>query len=245
MSVVKLTSVRKSYGAVEVLKGIDMEVEKGQVLALLGRSGSGKSTVLRCLNGLEKINAGKITVNGQALAYDDKSLRELRRKVGFVFQSFNLFPHLTVERNITVGLTVVQKMPMGQAREIADHVLKQVDLAEKKGAYPDQLSGGQQQRVAIARCLALSPSVILFDEVTSALDPELKSEVLKVIADLAKQGMTMVLVTHEMNFARHVADIVVFMHQGKVCEVGRADQIFEKPQTPEFRSFLKTEAFNF
>src|SRR5690606_18372930 len=166
------------------------------------RSGSGKSTMLRCINGLEPIQGGEIRVNGKAVTRDDAALRLLRREVGMVFQSYNLFPHLTVERNITIGLTIVRKVPLNEAKAIAERVLERVGLLDKRYAYPDHLSGGQQQRVAIARCLALSPQVILFDEVTSALDPELKGEVLKVIADLAREGMTMLLVTHEMQFAR-------------------------------------------
>jgi len=194
--------------------------------------------MLRCINGLEPIDAGEIVVNGRALTRDERALRALRQEVGFVFQSFNLFPHLTVERNITIGLTVVKKMPLAQAKEIAATVLGKVGLSEKLESYADELSGGQQQRVAIARCLALSPKVMLFDEVTSALDPELKGEVLKVIEELAREGMTMILVTHEMQFARSVADEIVFMHEGRVWERGAPDRIFTAPTTPELRQFV-------
>lgn len=240
MSIVRLTSVSKSYGALPVLKDVSLEVERGTVVVIIGRSGSGKSTMLRCINGLEAIQGGEIVVNGKTLSRKDSELRALRREVGFVFQSFNLFPHMTVERNITVGLTVVRKMPLKDAKVKAEAALRQVGLLDKRDAYPDQLSGGQQQRVAIARCLALSPQVMLFDEVTSALDPELKGEVLKVIADLAQSGMTMILVTHEMQFARTIADVVVFMNEGKVWEMGPPSEIFEKPKTPQLQQFVAT-----
>ncbi|MCO5092920.1 amino acid ABC transporter ATP-binding protein [Bosea sp. (in: a-proteobacteria)] len=240
MSIVQLTSVRKSYGGFEVLKGVTLSVARGSVVVVIGRSGSGKSTMLRCINGLEKIQGGEITVNGKPVLPDEKALRALRRDIGFVFQSFNLFPHLTVERNITIGLTVVRGMALAEARTIAENALRQVGLLEKRDAYPDHLSGGQQQRVAIARCLALSPKVMLFDEVTSALDPELKGEVLKVIADLAQQGMTMILVTHEMQFARSVADHVVFMHEGLIWEEGPPATLFSQPGTPELKQFIAT-----
>ena len=240
MSIVRLNSVSKSYGVVEILKDVSLDVEAGSVIVIIGRSGSGKSTLLRCINGLEPIQGGDIHVNGRAVSRNDAVLRALRQEVGFVFQSFNLFPHLTVERNITIGLTVVRKMPIGKAREIAEAVLGQVGLLDKRHVYPDHLSGGQQQRVAIARCLALSPKVMLFDEVTSALDPELKGEVLKTIGDLAKEGMTMILVTHEMQFARSVADKVIFMHLGKIWEQGTPEAIFGNPQSPELKQFIAT-----
>jgi polar amino acid transport system ATP-binding protein len=237
MSIVRLDAVCKRFGSLEVLRNVSLEVERGRVVAIIGRSGSGKSTLLRCINGLEPIDSGEIHVNGRRVSRDERALRTLRQEVGFVFQSFNLFPHLTVERNITIGLTVVRKMPLPAAREIAGRVLGQVGLLDKLTAYPDQLSGGQQQRVAIARCLAMSPQVMLFDEVTSALDPELKGEVLKVIAELAEAGMTMILVTHEMQFARSVADEIVFMNEGRVWESGEPDRVFTDPATPELRQF--------
>jgi polar amino acid transport system ATP-binding protein len=227
MSVVEVTSVKKSFGSLEVLKDVSFSVDRGQVVVLIGRSGSGKSTMLRCLNGLEQIDAGDILIDGFRVSERGANLRQLRQDVGIVFQHYNLFPHLTVERNITLALTVVKKMPRKEARAIAERVLAQVGLAEKIDAYPEQLSGGQQQRVAIARCLAASPKVMLFDEVTSALDPELKEEVLQVVEDLARNGMTMVLVTHEMGFARHVADRVIFMHQGRIHESGPPKELFD------------------
>ena len=242
MSVVRLSSVTKRFGALEVLRNISMEVERGTVVSIIGRSGSGKSTLLRCVNGLEPIQSGVIEVNGKQVTRDERELRRLRQEVGFVFQSFNLFPHLSVERNITIGLTVVQKKPMDEARAIAERVLRQVGLIEKLKAYPDQLSGGQQQRVAIARCLALSPAVMLFDEVTSALDPELKGEVLRVISDLARGGMTMILVTHEMNFARSVSDVLMFMNEGRIWESGPPAKLFGSPETPELRQFVGGQA---
>jgi polar amino acid transport system ATP-binding protein len=241
MSVIRLTSVYKSYGQLQVLRGVSLNVERGHVVALIGRSGSGKSTLLRCINGLEAIQSGEICVGEHKLSRDERALRALRQEVGIVFQSFNLFPHLTVERNVTIGLTIVQKRSRQEARDIAARVLDRVGLLDKKDVYPDQLSGGQQQRVAIARCLALSPKVMLFDEVTSALDPELKGEVLRVIAQLARDGMTMMLVTHEMQFAQSVANEVVFMHEGQIWETGAPQKIFGSPETSELRQFLAAE----
>lgn len=240
MSIVRLQSVRKRYGALEVLNGISLEVEAGSVVVIIGRSGSGKSTLLRCINGLEPIQGGTIEVNGRPVTRNETALRALRRDVGFVFQSFNLFPHLTVERNLTIGLTVVRKIALAEAKTIAENALRQVGLLDKRYEYPDRLSGGQQQRVAIARCLALSPRIMLFDEVTSALDPELKGEVLKVIADLARAGMTMILVTHEMQFARSVADRIIFMHRGGIWEAGAPADLFAAPQTAELKQFIAT-----
>lgn len=235
-AVVKFVDVHKSYGSLPVLRGINLEIEKGQVVALIGRSGSGKSTALRCVDRLETVNSGDIWVCDHRVS-DPDNLRALRQDVGIVFQSYNLFPHLTVEQNITLALRWVKKMTRPAAREIAETVLRQVGLAEKLDSYPEQLSGGQQQRVAIARSLAMKPKVMLFDEVTSALDPELTGEVLKVIEDLARNGMTMLLVTHEMDFAQRVADKIVFMHQGQICEQG-SPAILTCPQTPELCSFV-------
>ncbi|MCC7276359.1 MAG: amino acid ABC transporter ATP-binding protein, partial [Alphaproteobacteria bacterium] len=215
--IVRVTDVVKSFGPLKVLDGVSFAVQPGQMVAVVGRSGSGKSTMLRCINGLEDIQGGTIEICGHQVGRPgswDKA--QLRRDVGMVFQSYNLFPHLTVERNITLALSLVQKKPREEARAIAARVLDQVGLADKRTAYPEQLSGGQQQRVAIARSLALSPQVMLFDEVTSALDPELTVEVLKVMEDLSRGGMTMILVTHEMGFARRVAHAVLFMHKGRV-----------------------------
>jgi polar amino acid transport system ATP-binding protein len=238
MPVVALENVTKAFGALTVLNGVSLAVEEGQVVAVIGRSGSGKSTMLRCINGLEQIQSGRIEVAGHVLENSKTALRELRQDVGMVFQSYNLFPHLTVEENITLAPRVVKKEPLAEAKATAKNVLEQVGLSEKIDAYPEQLSGGQQQRVAIARSLAMHPKVMLFDEVTSALDPELTEEVLRVMEGLAKAGMTMMLVTHEMGFAQRVAHVTVFMHKGKVWESGQSKDLFASPQTPELRQFL-------
>ena len=238
MSVVQASRVSKSFGPLLVLDDVSFAVERGEVVVIIGRSGSGKSTALRCLNGLEPIDSGEIIVADIEVTARDVDLRRLRQEVGIVFQHFNLFPHLTVERNITLALTVVKKLSRGEARAVAEGALRQVGLIDKLHAYPEQLSGGQQQRVAIARSLAMSPKVMLFDEVTSALDPELKEEVLHVIEDLAARGMTMLLVTHEMGFARRVAGRVIFMHAGRIHESGLPAQMFGDPSTPELRQFV-------
>jgi polar amino acid transport system ATP-binding protein len=239
MPAVVIEDVHKSFGPVEVLKGVSLTVEAGQVVAIIGRSGSGKSTLLRCVNGLEACQSGRIEVAGHKLDRDPEKLRELRKDVGIVFQSYNLFPHLTVGQNIMLAPRIVKGVDRVEAEKRARDVLGQVGLTEKFDAYPDNLSGGQQQRVAIARSLAMQPKVMLFDEVTSALDPELTGEVLLVMEKLAEGGMTMLLVTHEMNFARNVADVTVFMHQGKIWESGPSETLFAKPQTPELQAFLK------
>ena len=235
--VVTFEDVHKRFGSLEVLKGISLSVEEGKVVALLGRSGSGKSTALRCVNGLERIASGSLRVCGRELGQGTLDLRALRRDVGIVFQNYNLFPHLTVEQNVTLAPIRVRKLPRPRAHQLAQDVLGRVGLAEKIDAYPEQLSGGQQQRVAIARSLAMEPKLLLLDEVTSALDPELTGEVLRVIEGLARERMTMILVTHEMGFARTVADQIVFMHQGRVWETGDRS-IFANPRTPEFAQFL-------
>jgi len=242
MPAVLIEDVHKSYGSLEVLKGVSLAVEPGQVVALIGRSGSGKSTLLRCVNGLEAFQSGRIEVAGHAVDQDQKRLRELRKDVGIVFQSYNLFPHLTVGQNIMLSPRITKNVPQAEALALAKDVLAQVGLSDKFGSYPDNLSGGQQQRVAIARSLAMQPKVMLFDEVTSALDPELTGEVLLVMEKLAKGGMTMLLVTHEMNFARNVASTTVFMHQGKIWESGPSQQLFAAPTTPELRNFVKAGA---
>ncbi len=242
MPAVLIDDVHKSFGNLEVLKGVSLSVEPGQVVALIGRSGSGKSTLLRCINGLEAINSGRIEVAGHAVDQDPKKLRELRKDVGIVFQSYNLFPHLTVGQNIMLSPRITQNVPQDKAAERARDVLAQVGLSEKFDSYPDNLSGGQQQRVAIARSLAMQPKVMLFDEVTSALDPELTGEVLLVMEKLAKDGMTMLLVTHEMAFARNVASTTIFMHQGKIWESGASQELFANPQTPELRNFVSAGA---
>jgi polar amino acid transport system ATP-binding protein len=238
VSLIRLERVTKRFGQLTVLDEVSLTVERGDIVAIIGRSGSGKSTLLRCINALEPIQAGRILVENDVVNDPATNLRLLRQKVGIVFQSFNLFPHLSVERNITLAPTVVKKLPYAEARRLAADVLKQVGLADKIDAYPDQLSGGQQQRVAIARSLAMSPKVMLFDEITSALDPELIGEVLRVLEALARQGMTMLLVTHEMGFARNVANQVVFMHQGKIWEQGPPAQVLASPGTPELQGFL-------
>lgn len=240
MPFVELKSVVKRYGSNTVLQDVDLSVEKGEIIAVIGRSGSGKSTMLRCINGLEPVQGGEVLVDGVAVHDPSANLRELRSRVGIVFQSFNLFPHLTVERNITLGPMIVKGVPAAEAAALARAALRKVGLEEKISAYADELSGGQQQRVAIARSLAMSPSLMLFDEITSALDPELVGEVLRVLEDMAREGMTMLLVTHEMNFARRVAHRVVFMHQGKVWEQGPAKEFFAEPKTPELKSFLSS-----
>jgi polar amino acid transport system ATP-binding protein len=234
----RIENLVKSYGAVPVLKGINLSVENGDVIAVIGRSGSGKSTMLRCINGLEPFQKGAIEVAGHTVDTSSAHLRALRKEVGMVFQSYNLFPHLNVFENITLAPRVVKRLPRDEQAALVKEVLTRVGLEEKAGAYPDELSGGQQQRVAIARSLAMKPKVMLFDEVTSALDPELTGEVLKTIAELAEAGMTMVLVTHEMGFARRVATRTVFMHEGRVWEEGSSDEIFTNPRTPELRSFI-------
>lgn len=238
MTAIDARDVRKSYGHVEVLRGITIMVQPGERLVLLGRSGSGKSTFLRCLNGLERINSGRLTVLGIDLAAPRPDLRTLRRRVGIVFQSFNLFPHLTVEANVTLAQRRVLRRSLEEAREVAARVLAQVGLADKLCAYPSELSGGQQQRVAVARSLALSPSLMLFDEITSALDPELVGEVVNVLLDLAEQDIGMVIVTHQIGFARSIASRVAFVHEGRIHEDGRADEVLSAPQTAEFRAFL-------
>ncbi|MFW7342235.1 amino acid ABC transporter ATP-binding protein [Pollutimonas sp. H1-120] len=238
--VVSLEGVYKKFGHTEVLRGVDMAVAKGQVVAIIGQSGSGKSTALRCIDLLETIDAGSITVCGHEVHKPGVDLRALRQDIGIVFQSYNLFPHLTIEENVMLAPRAVKKLAKADARELAHRVLNQVGLVEKAGQYPDQLSGGQQQRVAIARSLAMEPKVMLFDEVTSALDPKLTGEVLRVIEDLAKKGMTMIMVTHEMNFARRIADTIIFMNEGKVWEKGEAG-ILNNPHTPELREFMQNE----
>ncbi|POR53295.1 amino acid ABC transporter ATP-binding protein [Bosea psychrotolerans] len=240
MALVEIRDVRKSFGQVEVLKGVSLDVAEGEIVTIIGRSGSGKSTLLRCINALETVNSGTITVEGRRVSAGMANLRQFRQRVGIVFQAFNLFPHLSVEKNITLAPLLTKKIGKSQARALAQDVLGRVGLSDKIDAWPEQLSGGQQQRVAIARCLAMAPHLMLFDEVTSALDPELVGEVLKVMEDMARQGMTMVLVTHEMGFARNVANKIVFMHQGKVWEEGPPEKLFAAPQTPELRSFINS-----
>jgi len=238
MSLVEIREVSKSYGANQVLKGVSLAIEKGEVVAVIGRSGSGKSTLLRCVNGLEPVQAGTISIDGVKVNDPATDLRKLRQEVGIVFQQFNLFPHLSVSDNITLAPRVVKKQKPEAAREVAREVLARVGLEDKLDAYPSQLSGGQQQRVAIARSLAMRPKLMLFDEVTSALDPELTGEVLKVLESVAREGMTMMLVTHEMGFARRFGSRVVFMHEGRIHEEGQAAAVLAQPKTPELTTFL-------
>ena len=238
---IEIQGLRKRYDNNEVLKGIDLQIERREVVCIIGKSGSGKSTLLRCINGLEEFQDGTLTVHGQALKHQDaQAMRELRQNVGMIFQSFNLFPHLSVGQNLMLAPTLVKSLPKPEARRRAEQLLARVGLAERFDSRPDQLSGGQQQRVAIARALAMDPEVLLCDEVTSALDPELVGEVLQVVEALAEQGMTLILVTHEMNFARKVSDRIVFMHQGKVHEMGPPEELFNQPKTPELQQFLSS-----
>jgi len=239
MAIVEIKGLRKRFGSNEVLKGIDLSVERGEVIAIIGKSGSGKSTLLRCINGLETFEEGSLSVDGQPLLHGNASaMRTLRQHVGMVFQSFNLFPHLSVGRNVMLAPTLVKKRHTPQAVEQARKLLDRVGLAEKFDAKPEQLSGGQQQRVAIARALAMEPAVLLCDEITSALDPELVGEVLRVVESLADDGMTLLMVTHEMSFARKVSDRLVFMHAGRIHEMGPPQALFGSPQTAELKQFL-------
>ncbi len=242
---IKAENIYKSFGKVSVLNGVSMEVKQGEVIAIIGRSGSGKSTFLRCLNYLETVDNGTISIDGEAFVTDGKYLdeKEIRRicmKTGMVFQSFNLFPHMTILKNITEPQETVNKTNHDLAVETAKELLQKVGLSDKADAYPAQLSGGQKQRVAIARALAMRPQVMLFDEPTSALDPELTGGVLNTMKDLAQEKLTMVVVTHEMGFAREVADRVIFLSEGKICEQGTPDEIFEQPKTDALKTFLSS-----
>jgi polar amino acid transport system ATP-binding protein len=239
MSLVEIKGLRKSFGTNEVLKGIDLNVESGEVIAIIGKSGSGKSTLLRCINGLENFQQGRIVIDGLLLeAKNADKMRDLRQKVGMIFQNFNLFPHLSVAENIMIAPRLVKKTSRDALEKQAQSLLARVGLADKTHAFPENLSGGQQQRVAIARALAMQPLILLCDEITSALDPELVGEVLKVVETLAQEGMTLLMVTHEMSFAKRVANRIIFMHEGRVHETGTPEAFFAAPQTKELQQFL-------
>ena len=235
---IRVENLNKRYGDNEVLKKIDFDVKQGEVISVIGPSGSGKSTFLRCINGLEEITGGHIHVDEFDIADPHINIDLIRQRVGMVFQSFNLFPHLTVIENITLAPVTLKKMTKEQAREKAGQLLKKVGLYEKGDVYPSSLSGGQKQRVAIARALAMEPEAILFDEPTSALDPEMVGEVLQVMKDLAKEGMTMIVVTHEMGFAREVCNRVIFMADGEIVEQGKPEELFGNPKHDRTKAFL-------
>jgi polar amino acid transport system ATP-binding protein len=238
MSFLEIRDVHKSYGHVEVLKGVSLNVERHEVVCLIGASGSGKSTLLRCVNALEDISGGEICIEGDTVSGTGVDLNRLRRDVGIVFQSYNLFPHMSVLQNITLGPTRIEKIPKAEARERAMQLLNSVGMAEKAKAYPDSLSGGQQQRVAIVRALAMQPRVMLLDEITAALDPELVGDVLAIVRELAKGGLTMLLATHEMGFAKEVASQVCFLDNGSILERGTPQDIFENPREERTQQFL-------
>jgi ABC-type polar amino acid transport system ATPase subunit len=236
--VITVKDLHKSYGQLEILKGIDIEISKGEVVVVIGPSGSGKSTFLRCLNLLEQPTSGEILFEGESITAPNHDINATREKMGMVFQNFNLFPHKTVVQNITLSPLKVQKKSASDAELIANNLLKTVGLSEKKDAYPNQLSGGQKQRIAIARALAMQPHVMLFDEPTSALDPEMVGEVLEVMKKLAVEGMTMVIVTHEMGFAREVGDRILFMDEGRIMEQGTPEEVFSHPKNIRTIEFL-------
>ena len=238
MPKVEIQNLHKYFGKNEVLKGIDLEVNEGEVVCVIGPSGSGKSTMLRCINLLEVPTNGKITVDGYEITSKKADLNKIRRNIGMVFQQFNLFPHLTVEQNITMAPIDAKIMTKSEAKKKAKELLDRVGLAEKINAYPQSLSGGQQQRVAIERALAMKPDIMLFDEPTSALDPEMVGEVLAVMKELAAEGMTMIVVTHEMGFAREVSDRVIFIDEGIIMEQGTPEEVFSNPQNPRTMDFL-------
>jgi polar amino acid transport system ATP-binding protein len=239
MAFLEMVNVEKHFGPVQVLRGLNMSVNEHQVVCLIGPSGCGKSTLLRCINQLEPIQSGEIRLEGDRVSGPGVDVNRLRQQVGIVFQSFNLFPHMSVLENVTLAPTKVLRQSKAEAEDKAMQLLKRIGMDQKAGDYPDRLSGGQQQRVAIVRALAMEPKLMLLDEITSALDPELVSEVLNIVRDLAKQGMTMLLATHEMGFAREVASKVCFLHQGVVHEEGPPEQIFGAPREERTKGFLK------
>lgn len=235
---IKISNLHKSFGDLHVLKGIDLQVNQGDIIAIIGPSGSGKSTLLHCINKLEEPTAGHIFIDNENIISPECNINAVRQKVGMVFQHFNLFPHKKVIENITLAPTLVKKVPMPKAIEMAEKLLKKVGLEEKAGVYPSKLSGGQKQRIAIARALAMEPEVILFDEPTSALDPEMIKEVLDVMKNLVKEGMTMLIVTHEMGFAKNVANRLIFMDGGKIVEDTDPKTFFENPKSERAKEFL-------
>ena len=236
---IKIKDLKKKYGEVEVLKGISTEIKEGEVISIIGPSGSGKSTFLRCINRLEEPTSGEIKINNKNILERKADINKIREEVGMVFQHFNLYPHKTVLENITLGPIRLKKMPKAEAEKLAIELLEKVGLGDKKDVYPNKLSGGQKQRVAIARALAMNPKVILFDEPTSALDPEMIGEVLEVMKELANAGMTMIVVTHEMGFARNVANRVFFMDGGYILEDAKPQDLFNNPKTERAREFLE------
>jgi polar amino acid transport system ATP-binding protein len=253
-TLLEISDLHKRYGQVEVLKGVDLTMARGEVISIIGSSGSGKTTMLRCINMLEEFQAGTIRIEGQEIGYEmsrgqrrrrrEKDIARQRALTGMAFQQFNLFPHMTAANNVMLGLIKVRKMKRDEARALAEKWLDRVGLLSRVDHYPGQLSGGQQQRVAIARAIAMNPRLMLFDEVTSALDPELVNEVLQVIKALAEDGMSMLLVTHEMRFAYETSNRVIFMNQGRIGEQGNPREMFHKPQTERLAEFLKNSSFN-
>lgn len=235
---ITLKNLEKSFGNHKVLKGIDLEIEKGEILVIIGPSGSGKSTVLRCMNLLETPTSGDVIFEGKSLVDKSTDIDEVRQKIGMVFQNFHLFPHKTILENITLAPVTLKKMTVDEANKKAEQLLKRVGLLDKKDTYPAQLSGGQKQRIAIARALAMEPDMMLFDEPTSALDPEMVKEVLDVIKELAEDGMTMAIVTHEMGFAKEVADRVIFVDDGKILEEGTPEEVFNNPKNDRTKDFF-------
>ncbi|WP_353949061.1 amino acid ABC transporter ATP-binding protein [Sporolactobacillus sp. Y61] len=235
---IECKKINKWYGKHHVLKDVSLNVHKGEVLVILGPSGSGKSTFIRTINGLEEIQQGDITINGIGLSHDVRDIEAIRKETGMVFQQFNLFPHMTILKNITLAPIWVKKKPKAEAEKLARELLERVGIPEQAGKYPGQLSGGQQQRVAIARALAMQPQIMLFDEPTSALDPEMIKEVLDVMKELAESGMTMIVVTHEMGFAREVADRIVFFDNGEIIETGKPETLFDHPEHERTKLFL-------
>jgi len=239
MPFLEVRDVHMAYGDHEVLKGVSLDVARHEVVCLIGASGSGKSTLLKCVNALEPINGGEIRVDGDTVSGPGVDVNRLRRTVGMVFQSYNLFPHMTVLDNVTLAPTKVGGVPKAHARQRAIELLTRIGMADKAAAYPDRLSGGQQQRVAIIRALAMDPRVLLLDEITAALDPELVGEVLEIVRELADDGMTMLIATHEMSFAKEVASQVCFLHEGAILEKGRPAEIFEQPREERTQQFLR------